>query len=186
VWADECLRRVLADDLVDSYRTVLDVGSGDGEHAAAFRAAGKQVTQTDLRTDGDYLLTDYPAHDLVWCSHVLEHQPNVGLFLAKLAKECTEGGLLAITVPPRKPQIVGGHVSLWNAGLLIYRLALTGLDCRHIAIKSYGYNISAILRKRAAELPRLVWDGGDIDRLAGLLPVFCAEGFDGDITQWNW
>ena len=186
MWADACLRRLLADDLVGTYHTVLDVGSGDGDHTRAFRAAGKQVTATDLRTDGDYLLTDYPAHDLVWCSHVLEHQPNVGLFLDKVVRECVEGGLIAITVPPRKAQIVGGHVSLWNAGLLIYRLALAGLDCRDIAIRSYGYNISAIVHNNRVALPSLHHDSGDLELLRPYLPACIMDGQSGDFAEWNW
>ncbi len=186
MWADECLRRVLADDLVDSYRTVLDVGSGDGEHAAAFRAAGKQVTQTDLRTDGDYLLTDYPAHDLVWCSHVLEHALNPHDFLLKLALDCKDGGVLAITVPPLKPQIVGGHVNLFNAGLLLYRMALAGIDCKEAAVKTYDYNCSVIVRKRSFFMPKLAYDSGDVTALAPYLPSCLTEGATGDIASWNW
>ena len=168
------------------FQTVLDVGSGPGEHAAYFRNRGKQVTETDLRTDGDYLGTDYPPHDLVWCCHVLEHAPNTGLFLQKLAGDCKEGGTLAITVPPFKHEIVGGHVSLWNAGLLTYRLALTGLDCRDIRLKKYGYNISAIVTKRSFPLPKLVWDSGDIQALRGLLPAWLHDVTNGDIEAWNW
>jgi hypothetical protein len=91
---------------------------------------------------------------LVWCSHVLEHQPNAGLFLAKLIRDCRDGGILAITVPPAKTEIVGGHVSLWNAGLLLYRLALTGIDCRDARVKTYGYNVSVIVRASRSDNSR--------------------------------
>jgi SAM-dependent methyltransferase len=168
------------------FHTVLDVGCGSGEHASAFRALGKAVTCTDLATDGDYLDVELEPHDLVWCSHVLEHAPNTGLFLAKLVRDCRAGGILAITVPPLKPQIVGGHVSLWNAGLLMYRLALTGLDCRNARVKTAEYNVSVIVEKRLLPLPKLAWDSGDINSLRGHLPHWCIENFNGEVREWNW
>ncbi len=142
---------------------------------------------TDLAFDGDYLSQDYPEpFDLVWCSHVLEHAPNVGQFLQALKRDCKEGGLLAITVPPLKHQIVGGHVSLWNAGLLTYRLCLAGLDCAQIRLKKYGYNISAILQKKSIILPKLSCDRGDVLALRPYLPSWLHEGAHGDIDAWNW
>ena len=184
MFAKECLDKLLAEY---QFRTVLDVGSGPGEHAHAFRAAGKDVTTTDLRTDGDYLRQEFSEpFDLVWCSHVLEHAPHTGMFLRALALDCKEGGILAITVPPLKHEIVGGHVSLWNAGLLAYRLCLAGLDCSQIRLHKYDYNISAILTKRTIELPKLAWDSGDVTTLKPYLPALLHEGANGDIASWNW
>src|SRR5690606_36120022 len=81
------------------------------------------------------------------------------------------GGVLALTVPPLKSRIVGGHVSLWNAGLLLYNLVLAGFDCSRARILQYGYNISVILTKTPAELPRdLSFDRGDLRRLRPFLP----------------
>lgn len=184
MWANEAFQRVQQEP---DWQTVLDVGSGPGEHAAAFRALGKLVTCTDLATDGDYLAQEFGRQfDLVWCSHVLEHAPNAGLFLDKLVGDCALGGLLAITVPPLKHEIVGGHVSLWNAGLLLYRLALTGLDCRTAHVKTAGYNVSVIVRKRLVKLPKLAWDSGDVNLLKTHLPHWCVENFNGEVKEWNW
>ena len=186
MWADECLAKLLTDH-DHEFVTVLDVGSGHGEQATAFRQAGKIVTETDLSRDGDYLLQRFPVpFDLVWASHVLEHQPNAHAFLLTLAQDCKPGGLIAITVPPLKHAIVGGHVSLWNAGLLLYHLALVGVDCRNARVKTYGYNISVIVRNNRLPLPELRWDAGDIGRLSSLLPDFAIEGFNGNIAEYNW
>jgi SAM-dependent methyltransferase len=184
MFGNECCAKLLAEY---DFRTVLDVGAGTGDATKAFRLAGKDVTSTDLSTDGTYTLTRFAApFDLVWCSHTLEHAPCVQAFVRKLADDCREGGILAITVPPLKHEIVGGHVNLFNAGLLTYRLCLAGLDCSDIRLHKYGYNISAILTKRSVQLPKLIWDSGDIDTLQPFLPAFLHNNAFGDIPSWNW
>lgn len=184
------------------FSSVLDIGSGAGKHADFFEAAGKHVTAIDFgvsiyhqqktsqRTEiiGNYYDYAFESEfDLVWASHVLEHQPNPNLFLNKIHADCREGGWVAITVPPLKHEIVGGHVSLWNAGLLLYQLVLAGFNCRDASIKKYGYNISVIFKKHSiSSLPELHFDSGDIDRLSTFLPPGLTERFDGDIVELNW
>ena len=60
--------------------------------------------------------------------------------------------LLAITVPPLKHSIVGGHINLYNAGILLYNLILAEFNCRDARIKQYGYNITIILEKEIIKL----------------------------------
>ena len=184
------------------FETVLDVGSGAGKHADILEAAGKRVTAIDFgvsvyfqqktshRTD---IIADYYSYqfeqpfDCIWASHVLEHQPNPNAFLAKTHRDLKEGGWLAITVPPLKHQIVGGHLSLWNAGLLLYQLVFAGFDCSSASIRTYGYNVSVITKKKSIEtMPELHYDNGDIDRLARFFPAGLTEGFDGVIKRLNW
>ena len=184
MFGNECFAKLIADY---EFSTVLDVGAGAGDATKAFRLAGKDVISTDLSTDGTYTLTRFDdPFDLVWCSHTLEHAPCVQAFIRKLADDCKEGGVLAVTVPPLKHEIVGGHVNLFNAGLLTYRLCLAGLDCTEIRLHKYGYNISAILQKRSVQLPKLIWDSGDIDTLQPFLPAFLHNNAYGDIASWNW
>jgi len=175
------------------FSTVLDIGCGAGLHTEIFRRYNKQVTAIDLNPGiedaivGDYNQYRFDAHDCVWCCHVLEHQLNINAFLKKVHGELKEGGILAVTVPPLKHQIVGGHVTVWNAGLLMYNLVLAGFDCSNIALKKYGYNISAIVRKKTVILPTgLNYDKGDLERLGRYFPDFVHQGFDGDITEYNW
>lgn len=194
--AKEALEKLLRDY---SFQSVLDVGCGSGRHTRLFRAAGKQVTAIDIypsveeAVQADYLLHRFDhTFDCVWVSHVLEHQLNVNFFLRKLHSELREGGLLAISIPPLKQEIVGGHVTLWNAGLLLYNLVLAGFDCSHAAIKCYGYNISLIMPKISAQLPldKLHYDKGDLDLLAPFFPkvagVQWGQSFNGQILQLNW
>lgn len=192
------------------FATVLDIGSGAGDHAAIMAAAGKQVTAIDYGnsfyfknsqsnikvTIGDFMNLDFPdKFDCVWCSHVLEHQLNVQQFLVRVRDVLAENGVLAITVPPLKHRIAGGHVSLWNGGLVLYRLVLAGFDCKDAKILRYGNNISVLLRKRDVNvLDAIEYDRGDIRKIRRFLPVglnYVAgdaidDPFDGDILRHNW
>lgn len=172
--------------------TVLDVGCGAGEQAREFRRAGKRVTTVSYTPPadivGDYCTADCGGpYDLVWASHVLEHQRNVGEFIEKMRRDCKPCGWIAVTVPPMKDQVVGGHVALFNAGTLLYHLILAGLDCRHAKVRTYGYNVSVIARNTSIpDMPALRCDCGDIETLAPWFPMPVAQGFDGRINSLNW
>lgn len=187
MFADQALARFVAAADVHS---VVDIGAGGNEQARAMRAAGKRVTTVSLRQPADivadYMTTSLGPVDGIWASHVLEHMPNVGMFLEKCFADLRDGGLLAVTVPPAKHQIVGGHVSLWNEGLLLYRLILAGFDCREARVGVYGYNISVLVRKKRAALPPLAMDCGDIEQIAHLFPVPACQGFDGQLGCIGW
>lgn len=172
--------------------TVLDIGSGDGTHARLLREAGKTVTTISLQDGADYVgsflgwpdpKTDF---DAIWACHVLEHQVDPGAFLRECRRRLRPGGVLAVTVPPLKHSIVGGHVTLWNAGLLLYQLVLAGFDCSQARVGTYGYNISVLVANEPADLPALDCDAGDVARLARFFPVPVNEGFDGVMPDVNW
>lgn len=191
MFGDEAARKLVKDY---SFNTLLDIGSGPKSAAySLFTDNDKTVTRQDINPDyqpdllGDFNnLAIVDQYDCVWCSHVLEHQLNVNHFLTKIFHTLKEGGVLAITVPPLKEEIVGGHVTLWNAGLLLYNLILAGFDCKNAAVKNYGYNISVIVEKKTAILPNLNYDTGDINALNEFFPLGVYEGFDGNIQELNW
>jgi 2-polyprenyl-3-methyl-5-hydroxy-6-metoxy-1,4-benzoquinol methylase len=184
------------------FSTVLDIGSGEGQQAQVLREYGKIVTENDYAKSvyfgqhqggasvvkGDYNQINFDSQfDAVFASHVLEHQLNPHLFLKKVNSDLKEGGVLVITVPPMKHQIVGGHLSLWNGGMLLYHLIMAGFDCRKASLKRYGYNISIVLKKISiVDFPELQFDKGDIDRLSPFLPEGFEEPFDGNIKSLNW
>ena len=205
--AHECLRKLLTDY---DFHTVLDIGCGQGLHSDIFKDNGKQVFSLDYgkspylmrREDrsniiiGEFTAYDFGSRqfDAVWCSHVLEHQMDTHRFLLKVHQVLRENGVLAITVPPLKHDIVGGHVSLWNAGLLLYHLILAGFDCSQAAVKKHGYNISVITVKKSVNvIPDLIFDAGDIRTIRPYLPYGLSYGenindvmFNGDIDELNW
>lgn len=175
------------------FKTVLDVGSGAGEHSRFFKLFGKQVFSLDLHEEADYV-GDFMTYefdrkfDVVWCSHVLEHQRNVGLFLEKLFDVIEDDGFLAIALPvhPRS-RLISGHLTNWNAGVLIYNLILAGFDCRE-AIFVHDYDLCLIVRKKAAS-------GGDVraaaawanvEELAQFFPFEVKESGDVEIKRHNW
>lgn len=180
--ADEALEKLLS----FPFTTVLDLGAGEGQHSLILEDAGKEVTAIQYE-DGDYLKQEFNHFDCIWASHVLEHQPNPNIFLKKCFGDLKEEGILAITVPPLKHDIVGGHVNLYNAGILLYQLILAGFNCAKASVKTYGYNISVLVRKNPVALPTLKYDYGDIQKLSHLFPVpIKMDSFNGQIDEVNW
>tara|TARA_R110001592_G_scaffold361987_1_gene674463 strand:- start:943 stop:1755 length:813 start_codon:yes stop_codon:yes gene_type:complete len=120
------------------FKTVLDVGSGTLTHNEVFKECNKEVHECDMNNQdstyfGNFLeiesLIPDNYYDCIWCSHTLEHQLNPGTFLSLLKKKLKEGGILALTVPPMKHYIVGGHANHWTPGMLLYNLVAVGFDC---------------------------------------------------------
>ena len=93
-----------------------------------------------------------------------------------------------------KKETVGGHVSLWNAGLLLYRLVLAGFDCSDASVLTYGYNISVIVKKKSIHvLDELSYDRGDLKIISKYMPqglkirpVDRDISFNGNIKRINW
>ena len=103
--------------------------------------------------------------------------------------------VLAITVPPGDSLVIGGHLTNWNAGILLYNLVLAGFDCSNASILQYGYNISVIVKKRSdipVDLSNLSYDRGDLRKISKYLPNVeyrsndLDDPFKGDIYSLNW
>ena len=190
--------------LKHSFDTILDIGAGGLEHTNIFLKNNKTVDICDFgnsiyyekRTNNSKIRNKFigdfnkleitEKYDAIWCCHILEHQLNINYFLKKINSLLNEGGYLAIIVPPRKPFIVGGHVTIWNAGLVLYNLILAGFDCSgECYIKQYDYNIGIIIKKKTIDkLPEnLSMDKGDIELLNQFFPIEVKHGFNGDILE---
>lgn len=202
MFGSEALTRFLEYD----WNSCLDIGAGKGIHADYMRNEGRKVTTLDSNpVYNPNIIAQYlrwrnnaylPAYEAIWCCHVLEHQINVGSFLRKIHNDLEPGGYLAITVPPAKHEIVGGHVTLWNPGLLVYNLILAGFDCANARVGSYEYNISVIVQKESYEsrgIPieiskKLINDAGDIELLSSFFPknLHMRQGTDGRFPNIRW
>lgn len=184
----------------EEFKTILDIGTGKGELVDYF-GDSRQVTVVDISLNktlskdkritalrGDYVDTQFDKQfDVIWCSHVLEHQLDVQTFLEKIFYDLKDGGILAITVPFLKHSIVGGHVSLWNTGLLLYRLVLAGFDCSLAIGQKQNNEICVLVRKKRAQFNKnqLLYDKGDIETLGNFFPFQAIQGFDGNIGSFG-
>jgi SAM-dependent methyltransferase len=151
-WALHCILRLLSNY---NFTSVLDIGSGEGEHKKFLQFFGKHVVSVDLSKEadfiGDFLEIEFDQKfDVIWCSHVLEHQRNVGIFLDKIYDVIKERGILAITVPihPRE-RLMSGHLNSWSVPLLCYNLIMAGFNCKKAEILS-TYELSLIVQKELA------------------------------------
>lgn len=179
--------------------TVLDVGSGHGDHREIFRKYGKQVTGIDIQRAYDpEICAEFISHDFngqqfdwIWASHVLEHQLNVNLFLRKIKKLALK--YIMISVPeytPERCRIVGGHYTWWNMGLLIYNMIMAGINCRELRGKVFDRNITVIVPVEEMPDPRTIslnYDVGDIELLRAYFPKrsdrLYEQSFDGYIKE---
>ena len=138
------------------FTSLLDIGSGGGEHKRLFEYFSKDVYSVDIVKSadycGDFMTIDFDKKfDAIWCSHVLEHQRNVGLFLDKIFDSLNENGVLAIVVPihPRE-RLISGHLTSWSIPLLSYNLIMAGFDCVEASVLS-TYELALIVRKKLAD-----------------------------------
>lgn len=187
-------------NLLDRINEVLDIGSGSGYHSEYLKRLGLNVTSFDFGTSyyfkmssnqefikGDFNTYNFTKkYDLTFASHVLEHQPNVHDFIRKMIFVTKPSGYICITVPPRKDLIVGGHLTLWNSGLLLYNMSFAGLDLSDCILFQYGYNITIITKNILRSKLTLDYDKGDILKLLKYLPEGLSEPFDGNIYQINY
>lgn len=156
---------------LDGVRTVLDVGMGYGDHCAWFASKGLEVTGVSvhvpdsLRAHADehgYSIAQMDMHfldyedesfDLVWSHHSLEHSFSQLFALSEWKRVLRPGGLLSVTVPPHKSQIVSGHFCTgWSVGQLAYLLGISGLELRGGRFLREGYNVRALVTKPETEL----------------------------------
>lgn len=191
---------------------LLDIGTGNGNAARAFRDAGVKVTATGYDVDAyvddveaafegirlvqnvdicDMHQFEDNSFDAIWCAHVLEHVFDTARALEEVKRVLKPDGYFFVSVPPFKHNVVGGHVNPgWNLGILMYVLAASGFDLSHGAFIRHGYNITAIVRKGKPLGRSLRFSNGDIEQLAaeGRFPrgFPAKQGFDGNLHSWNW
>jgi len=123
--------------IAKEYKTALDIGSGDGVHTAIMRQCGLEVFQVDKYSDSAEYKVDFIKHcfdqkfDIIFCSHVIEHQRNVGAFLDKIFDILSDDGLLLISAPKHPAEnLIEGHLNCFFSTYFIQHLVHAGFDCR--------------------------------------------------------
>jgi len=177
--------------------SLLDVGYGEGLHSKFFNSQGIKVTAVDYGESvyvkksklsqedgiqfkmGDFNAMDFEEKfDVVWASHILEHQPNAQTFISNVINCSGEDGLVCLTLPYPHRHLWGGHVTLWSPGLLCYNVVLCGLDLSDCFFVQGFKEFSIFFFNRKVTLPPLSYDNGDIDRLREFMPQEFYEGAD--------
>jgi SAM-dependent methyltransferase len=149
------------------FKTVLDIGCGEGLVSNVFKFLDKKVTTIEpgeskprlpefdpIKIDHteDYLTLDFKEKfDVIWCSHVLEHIRNPAMFLDKIFNDLNEGGTLALTVPyndgGHPEAVVDSHINKFVISTLLYHLVSSGFDCKNVHILINNNEMAVILKK---------------------------------------
>ena len=150
------------DDIGTKFKNCLDIGAGECIHTEILRIAGLQVSSVDKYSDkADYKLdfNDFVKNcedkfDVIFCSHVIEHQRNVGLFLDNIYDLLSEDGVLIISAPSHAATtLIEGHLNSMLFPLFLQHLIHAGFDCKNgkylstyensfIVSKAYNFNLS--------------------------------------------
>ena len=143
------------------YKTALDIGSGDGKQTEILRAAGLEVFQLDKYSDKAEYKVDFISHnfdqkfDIVYCSHVIEHQRNVGNFLDKIFDVMSDDGLLLISAPKHPAErLIDGHLNCFYSTYFIQQLIHAGFDLKNGKYLSCAHieNAAIVSKARNFEL----------------------------------
>ena len=68
--------------------------------------------------------------DVVFCSHVIEHQRNVGKFLDRIYDVLSDDGVLIISAPSEDHNLIEGHLNSFNVPLFLQQMIHAGFDCK--------------------------------------------------------
>ncbi len=156
-----------SNELGTKFKNCLDIGSGDGSHSKILADIGLKTKQIDKYSNSSDIKDDFLDYsftekfDVIYCSHVIEHQRNIGNFLDKIFDLLTDDGKLLIAVPKHSAyRMIEGHINSFLMPLFIQHLIYAGFDlkqgkylsCAHIenaAIVSKASNFSISERKEA-------------------------------------
>ena len=171
--------------------SVLDVGCGRGALFQPLLEKADKVHGIDLLnpprlpervTYEQTTIQDYTPEapfDAAICSHVVEHMPDTEQFLNRFFSFIKDEGAWCIIWPPLKHQIVGGHVHIFNYGLMLYNIIRTGIDCSSVKMFRSRYSEAIMGTKATFDVPKLVYDRGDIEILSEWFPFDAKQNFHG-------
>ena len=134
---------------------VLDIGGAHGDHSQIMRSFGLKVDLIDKYEEkaefkGDFNTFQFKKkYDMIFCSHVIEHQRNQGAFLDKIYDILKDNGDLVISGPTHEAEkFVEGHISTTILPVFLQILIYSGFDCKNGKMMSIaGIENSFIVKK---------------------------------------
>ena len=117
---------------------VLDIGGALGNHCKVMRYFGLCVDTIDKYEKKAEFIGDFNSfvfnskYDMIFCSHVIEHQRNQGIFLDKIFDLLNDDGDLVISGPNHPAQrFVEGHIASTILPIFLQILIYSGFDCKN-------------------------------------------------------
>ena len=166
--------------------SVIDVGAGKGVSSRVFLSRGFSVTGISLtggmpenlkcerytHVQEDLFTADIAPADIVWASMIIEHMPNVCLFLERCRELTKPLGLFCIVAPTDKTSLlVDGHLSFWTPAHLLLNLVHAGFDCSEANYYTQNRDIGLMVERKDRPPLELNYDRGDFKLLQPYLPV---------------
>lgn len=138
------------------FNNALDIGSFEGNHTKIMRYFGLNVDQIDKYVSSAEINDDFnkykfkEKYDIVVCSHVIEHQRNIGFFLDKIFDILNDEGVLIITGPVHPAErFVEGHLNSTILPLFLQNLIFAGFNCKQGKILCLGGIENSFIVKKA-------------------------------------
>jgi SAM-dependent methyltransferase len=126
-----------SEEIGKKFKTCIDIGSGYGVQTDILRHAGLDVFQLDKYCPSAEYQVDFLEYifdqkfDVVFCSHVIEHQRNVGNFLDKIYDILSDEGVLILSAPKHEADtMIEGHLNCFKTPYFIQHLLHAGFNLK--------------------------------------------------------
>ncbi|MDC3176145.1 class I SAM-dependent methyltransferase [Alphaproteobacteria bacterium] len=144
-------------NITKKYSTALDIGSFEGYHTKLMRLFGIKVDQIDKYVKSAELQDDFNSYnfkkkkyDIIFCSHVVEHQRNIGFFLDKIYDLMHDHSVLIISGPKHPVErFVEGHINTCILPVFLQSLIYAGFDCKKGKMMQIGGIENSFIVKKA-------------------------------------
>ena len=126
-----------SEEIGKKFKSCIDIGSGYGVQTDILRHAGLDVFQLDKYCPSAEYQVDFLEYifdqkfDVVFCSHVIEHQRNVGNFLDKIYDILSDEGVLILSAPKHDADtMIEGHLNCFKTPYFIQHLLHAGFNLK--------------------------------------------------------
>lgn len=183
------------------FKNILDLGCGYMPYINLFNTKNIKYTGIDAfdpkiinkhkKSNAELINANFADYDFkgrkfdcVYSSHVIEHVADTEWFIRLLSNLVNDNGHLCIIFPKPKPEVVGGHVHIFNPGIMYYNIIRTGIDCSQWKTVEKDYSFGLMGPCKKVPQPKLTYSAGEIESLAKYFPFPARQGFHG-VTATN-